>query len=175
MKRVLWLIPAIIFLVLPAKAQNAPAWEVSGGYSYARANLGAADFALNGGYGSVTENVNGWFGGRLEANFYEGSQSGNSFSAQTYTYGPVFSYRKFERITPYIQVQLGAIHANAGFLGISQPAWKFALAPGGGLDLNLNERVAVRVQANYLMTRFLSGRQDNIAASAGLVFRFGHK
>lgn len=175
MKRLLWLIPAILFLIIPARAQNAPAWELSGGYSYLRADLGGANFALNGGYGSLTENLNHWFGGRLEINAYQGNHSGNSLSAQTLTYGPVLSYRRIERVTPFAELQLGAIHANAGYLGISESAWKFALASGGGVDLNVNQRVAVQVQGNYLMTRFLSLRQDNVAVSAGLVFRFGQK
>ena len=39
MKRVLWLIPAILLFSLTAKAQDTPQWEISGGYSYLDANL----------------------------------------------------------------------------------------------------------------------------------------
>ena len=175
MKRVLWVIPAIFYLVIPAKAQNAPAWEVSGGYSYLRANLNSASFGLNGGYGSVTQNLNNWFGGRLEVNAYRGNRSGTSISTQTITYGPVFAYRGARRVTPFAEFQLGAVHANAGYLGISRSAWKFALISGGGVDFNVNQRAAIRIQGNYLMTTFLSLRQDNVGVSAGLVLRFGQK
>jgi hypothetical protein len=46
---------------------------------------------------------------------------------------------------------------------------------GGGVDVNLNRRLAVRFQGDYLMTRFLDLRQDNLQFSSGLVVRFGHK
>jgi len=35
--------------------------------------------------------------------------------------------------------------------------------------------VGVRGQADYLMTRFLGLRQDNLQFSAGVVFYLGHK
>jgi len=174
MKRVLWLIPATLFLILPAQAQT-PAWEISAGYSYLRAGLDGSSFGLNGGYGSMTENLNHWFGGRLEVNAYQGTEAGKSVSAQTITYGPLFAYHRIKPLTPFAEVQLGAVHANAGYLGISESAWKFALASGGGVDFNINQRAAIRVQGDYLMTAFLSLRQDNVAVSAGLVIRFGQK
>jgi Outer membrane protein beta-barrel domain len=175
MKRVLWLIPAILFLGITAQAQDIPAWELSGGYSYLRADLNGASFALNGGNGTVVQNVNSWFGGRLDVNAYRGTTSGNTVSAQTITYGPVFAYRRSEKLTPFAQFQLGVMHATTGYLGISAPAYKFALVSGGGVDFNINERVAIRVQGDYLMTTFLALRQDNVRVSAGLVFRFGQK
>ena len=50
-----------------------------------------------------------------------------------------------------------------------------AASGGGGVDYALNDRVAVRVQGDYLMTRFLDARQDNIQLTAGLVVRIGSK
>jgi opacity protein-like surface antigen len=176
MKRFLWLIPAILFLGLTAQAQETPAWEVSGGYSYLRSNLQqSSGFGLNGGYGSLSQNLNNWFGGRLEINGYGGTIGGTNISAQTFTYGPVFSYRRHEKITPFGEFALGAVHGSAYYLGISASAWKFALTTGGGIDYNINRRVAIRLKADYVMTTFLSLRQDNASASAGLVFRFGKK
>jgi opacity protein-like surface antigen len=91
------------------------------------------------------------------------------------TYGPVFSYRRISRITPYGHVQLGAIHGSANYLGISQSAYKFAIAPGAGVDFALNQRTAIRVNGEYLLTRFLSLTQQNFTASVGVVVRFGSK
>ena len=177
MKRVVWLIPAVLIVLscAPMQAQEIPAWELSGGYSYFEANLGGSSFHLNGGATSLTQNLNNWFGGRIEANFYQGSSSGINLSVQTVTYGPVFSYRHYDRITPFAHVQLGAVHASQGYLGISQAAWKFAMSSGGGLDLKINQRAAIRVQGDYVMTRFLALRQDNVEGSVALVIRFGTK
>jgi opacity protein-like surface antigen len=179
MKRALWLFLVILIFGATARAQETPRVEISGGYSFLDANVNSGSsstsFRLNGGNVSATENLNRWFGGRLEFNGFGGTESGISVTAQTITYGPVIAYRKFERITPFGHVQIGAIHASQGYLGISQSATKFALAAGGGVDVNLNDRFAVRVQGDYLMSRFLSLRQDNLLISTGLVVRFGRK
>jgi|SRR5665213_2118602 len=177
MKRVLWLIPALL-VILPcatARAQEVPAWEISGGYSYFRANLNGSSFQLNGGATALTENLNDWFGGRIEVNLYKGSSFGREVSAQTFTYGPVFSYRRHDKITPFAHVQFGTIHASQGYLGISQSAFKFAMSPGVGVDLKINQRAAIRLQGDYIFTDFLSLRQDNVQGSIALVIRLGTK
>jgi hypothetical protein len=183
MKRVLWLIPAVLLFSIGARAQEAPAaWEISGGYSYLDANLNGSHFHLNGGGGTVTENLNSWFGGRAEFNAFQGNEaivtSGvktvYSVNAQQITYGPVFSYRRFSRITPFAHVQLGVVHGSVNYLGISQGAFKFAVAPGGGVDIAMNQHAAIRVNGEYLLTRFLGLTQENVSASVGIVLRFGH-
>ena len=181
MKRVIWLVPAILLLSITARAQDTPAWEISGGYSYLEANLNGTRFHLNGGSGTATENLNNWFGGRVEFNAYQGNEaitvSGQtthySVNAQTITYGPVFSYRKISRITPFGHVQFGAVRGSTEYLGISQNAWKFAMAPGVGVDFAVNHRTVIRVDGEYLLTRFLGLTQQNLNATVGIVFRFG--
>jgi opacity protein-like surface antigen len=104
-----------------------------------------------------------------------GAWAAPTFLPRPFTYGPVFSYRKHERLTPYGHVQFGAVHGSVGYLGISESAFKFAMAAGGGVDINLNPRIAIRVQGDYLMTRFLDLRQDNLQFSSGVVIHFGRK
>jgi hypothetical protein len=187
MKRLTWILPVLlIFCVANTRAQDVPRLEISGGYSYLDANLSGSNgthIHLNGGGGSVTENVNNWFGGRVEFNAYSGYEnvqiSGvntrRTVSAQTITYGPVFSYRRSSRFTPFAHVQIGAIHGGQFYQDISAGAYKFALAPGGGVDLALNRKAVIRLDAEYLMTRFLSQRQDNLVGSVGIVFHFGNR
>jgi len=190
MKRVLWIFPALLLFSISARAQAqetasaVPAWEFSGGYAYLDANLNGSSFHMNGVNSTATENVNGWFAGRIEFNGYQGNEaitvSGTntlySVNAETITYGPVFSYRKFSsRITPFGGVQVGAVHGSKEFLGISESAWKFALAPEVGVDFNLNHRTAIRLSGEYLVTRFLSLTQEHANISAGIVLRFGQK
>jgi hypothetical protein len=175
MKRVMWLVPAILLFCAAAKAQGTPDWEVYGGYTYLRANISGTSFNLNGGGASLEQNLNDWLGGRFEVNAVGGTIAGTNVSAQTFTYGPVVSYRKFDRLTPFAHLQLGAVHASQGFLGISEGAFKFAMSGGGGVEYALNDRVAIRVQGDYLMTRFLNMRQDNIQLTGGVVIRIGTK
>jgi outer membrane protein with beta-barrel domain len=119
--------------------------------------------------------VNSWFGGRFELNAFRGAEAGVNVNAYTLTYGPVFTYRKMGRVVPYAHFQIGAIHGSQGYLGISQDAFKFAVAGGGGVDLSINRKLAVRLQADYLLTRFLGANQNNLQTSVGLVYRFGYK
>lgn len=177
MKRAILFLSAILFLGAATQAQEVPRFEISGGFSFLDANLHGSgqSFHLSGGGGSATENVNRWFGGRLQIDAFGGTVSGTKVTAQTFTYGPVVTYRKFERVTPFADVQLGAIHASAGYLGISASAFRFALRAGGGADINLNPKTAIRLQADYLMSRFLNLRQDNLQIATGLVFRFGKR
>jgi hypothetical protein len=166
MKRFVWLVPAIFLFCLTAKAQDTPAWEVAGGYSYLYANLGnssgSSSFGLQGGGGSISENLNNWFGGRAEVNVYHGAEAGTTVSAVTANYGPVFSYRKSDTFTPWASVQLGIIHNSQGYLGTSESSFQFGMVTGGGVDIKVSPH-------------FLGLRQDNLVFGGGLVFRFGHK
>ena len=59
--------------------------------------------------------------------------------------------------------------------GITQSDTAFAMAFGGGIDANVSKQFSVRVgQVDYLYTAHGSSmHQNNIRASAGIVFRFG--
>ncbi|HWF40341.1 MAG TPA: outer membrane beta-barrel protein [Candidatus Acidoferrales bacterium] len=173
LRRSLWIIPAMMLMCLTASAQSFSEWDVAGNYSYWDANLNGTQFHLMGGGGSLTENVNSWFGGRLEFNAYSGTEATKNVSAQTITYGPVLSYRRFSRLVPFGNLQIGAIHASQGYLGISESAFKFDLTGGGGIDYDINSRAAIRAEGDYVMTRFLDLRQDNLRFSVGLVIHLG--
>jgi hypothetical protein len=104
------------------------------------------------------------FGGYHEAR-PQGFPSGNLV---TYLFGPRVSYRKDERITPFAQVLLGGAYDTV----VAKSA--LAIAPGGGFDLKVTPRVALRLgEVDYLMTRFGQQTQNNLRVSAGIVFRFG--
>lgn len=166
----------VLFLPLAATAQQTPKVEVFGGYSNLEANLSSSSFNLNGADFSVTENVTLWFGGALDFSSHFGTEAGFKVDTETLTYGPVFAYRKHPSVVPFSHVLLGAVRGSSDYLDISKPAVHFALAAGGGIDVKLTDRVALRlIQADYLMTRFSAMRQDNIRLSAGIVLRFGRK
>jgi hypothetical protein len=173
LSRMMWIVPAIVVLCMTTHAQAYSEWDVAGNFSYWDANLNGKQFHLTGGGGSLTENIRPWFGGRLEFNAYSGDVASTNISAQTITYGPVLSYRRFSRLVPFGNFQLGAIHASRGYLGISEPAFKFDLTGGGGIDYDITSRAAIRAEGDYVMTRFLDLRQDNLRFSVGLVIHFG--
>jgi hypothetical protein len=78
-----------------------------------------------------------------------------------------------------VQILAGGGRLNASSSGISAGENSFAIAVGGGLDLTIRHRLAIRViETDYLLTRFAhpdgtSASQNNVRISTGLVFRFG--
>jgi len=164
---------------------NVPQVEVSGGYSYVRANPANSNggFNLNGGSGSLTYNFTDHFSavGEFGGYHFSGLPAGLSSTMYTYLFGPRISLRKSGRVTPFAQVLLGGGRLNASSGGVDAGENGFAMAVGGGVDLNVNSRFAIRlVQADYLLTRFAnvngsSVTQNNARISAGLVFRFGSR
>jgi hypothetical protein len=176
MKRLIWVVPAVLFLCFSAKAQETPWLELSGGYSYFQGNVaGSPTFHMNGGTGSVRENMNNWFGGSFDFSAWGGSLNGTNITAQTYEFGPVFSYRRFDRITPFANLEFGAVHGSTGYLGTTNSEFQFALNGGGGADFRFGSRTAVRAQADYVLTRFFDVHQNNLQYSVGLVFYLGNK
>lgn len=175
MRRLIWLLTVVLFCCAGVQAQETPGWELTGGYSNLWVHSGGTSFRLNGGKATLTENVNSWFGGRAEVSAFRGAEAGLNVTAYTLTYGPVFTFRRWDRLVPFADAQIGAIHGSQGYLGISQDAFKLALAGGGGADVVINRQIAIRVQADYLLTRFLGLNQNNLGTSVGLVYRFGHK
>ena len=157
MKRMLWIIPAIVVLCVTTHAQAYSEWDIAGGYSYWDANLNGTRFGLSGGGGSLTQNMNSWFAGRLDFDAYGGTQFGRSIGVQTITYGPVLSARRFNKWVPFGTVQVGAIHGSQGYLGISESAYKFDFTGGGGADFNINDRAGIRAEAVMSILRSAAG------------------
>ena len=102
----------------------------------------------------------------------------------TFLVGPRFSYRKNERITPFAHVLFGASRRHAdseinsssfGRMSFSANDTAFAAAVGGGLDVPLSKKLALRVvQAEYVLTRSFGNNANNARVSTGIVFRFGN-
>lgn len=175
MRRALILLP-LLMLPVSAWAQEIPKVEVFGGYSYLLANENHSSFNMSGAAVSAAENLNSWFGGALDFSTHFGTENHIKTNMQTLAYGPVFSYRKNKSFVPFAEVLLGAVRGGPQYFNISKSEERFAVYTGGGLDLRISNRWAVRIiQADYLMTRFSSAWQDNVRLSAGLVLRLGKK
>jgi hypothetical protein len=169
------LLAFILFSSVVAAGQQTPRIEIFGGYSHLFADVGNSSFGLNGFHASGAENLNSWFGGVLDFSSHYGTLAGVNVNTQSIMYGPRFAYRKIGLVTPSVHALFGAVHGSAGLYGISMPDTHFAYSFGGAVDVKVTDRIALRVvQADYLRTRFLNLRQDNVRVSAGLVFRFAH-
>jgi len=64
---------------------------------------------------------------------------------------------------------LGGAHNSTGGVGSSS----FSMVLGGGVDTELTDKLRwPLVQADYLLTQFGGGSQNNFRFSTGVVFRF---
>ena len=160
--------------------ETTPKAEVFGGYSYFRAT-DPATINLNGWNGSITGNLNDWFGVVGDFSGHYGSPSIFGFgiplvdvNQHSFLFGPRISYRGNDTVIPFGHFLVGVSRASAGAFNLSLSDTALAAALGGGVDIKLNDSMAIRaVQADYLMTRFVDQRQDNLRLSFGVVFRFG--
>jgi outer membrane protein OmpA-like peptidoglycan-associated protein len=181
-----------------------PRFELFAGYSYLRAvpTLAAGNrlMWMNGGSASIAFNVNRYLGLVADFGAYTNSEmrftgaytstvdvNNANVAAFSYLFGPRVSFRKFDRVTPFLQVLAGGAHANQVTLTgctfsctLLPTQDTFAMTAGGGLDVRIHRHLAIRViQAEYLMTRFTSyttgaaGTQNDMRLSSGIVFRFG--
>lgn len=88
----------------------------------------------------------------------------------TFTFGPQVSL-PLGRFKPYAHALFGAALYREFFQGAYTSDTFFADELGGGVDVSLIPRIAWRVQADALQTRFGS-LQNSLRLSTGVVFRF---
>jgi len=160
-------IAALLVVIFGACSQRLFAQDFSridlyGGYQYTHLE---PNINANGWNASVTGNITSWFGVKFEL----GGAYKSGSSVQTYMLGPVFSLRKVKRVTPFAHVLAGGSTFRDG-----ESTTGFSMALGGGVDLNLNDHLAVRVvQADWYPFRFgPDWVKENMRVSTGVVFRF---
>jgi outer membrane immunogenic protein len=82
-------------------------------------------------------------------------------------------------LQPFTQLLLGPAHAGGGLAGSGDGTYAFATRMGGGVDLPMNSRIAVRIiQIDYSFTHFANAtnnHQNNLLLGAGVVFRWSRQ
>ncbi|HKW31493.1 MAG TPA: hypothetical protein VJN92_00700 [Candidatus Acidoferrum sp.] len=186
----------VLFSSAPLPAQDK--FEVFGGYSYFRASVSETGVLLCPGPPCPTITVsshpslNGWEGSfeykpakeiAIEADFggYYGSLPGSSGGGSLHTHTYLFGPRVFlpGRISPFVHVLAGGAHQSSGS-GISgnfsfpvHSANAFAIDLGGGVDVDVTERVRIRpIQLDYIGFHSGLGFHNQARISTGFVFHF---
>jgi hypothetical protein len=158
-----------------------PRVEVFGGFSYLPANV-TTDFPRDDSYGfqgSITVNLNKWFGvvGDFGGQFGTATDLGPNWpgvTAETSVYeflvGPRFSLRK-DKLTVFAHALVGGAKGNAGLPGFSDS--ELAVGGGGGLDFALNRRIAIRAIQFDWIGSFVDILEDNFRLGFGVVVKIG--
>jgi hypothetical protein len=177
----------------PVRAQDFPHWESFGGFSYANVGLGPQANL----FGPVSKN---YFGLHLGLNFNpyrnfsvvlmdlgmqsRGSRvprlfrnSNNNVVTSQALFGPELKIRSRKGIG-FAHALVGVTNTRLvetdsfGSIDLVRRT-NLALGFGGGLDVNLNPRLAIRtLQADYVPTRLAGKWQNDFRVSTGVVFRF---
>lgn len=201
MKTIRMALGIILVLLLPTLLRAQDKFEVFGGYSFFRASWTATGQTCPPGIppcSTVTvtshPDLNGWEGSfeykpakeiGIEADFggnygsLPGNSGGGSFHNNTYLFGPRVFFPG--RISPFVHVLAGAAHQSTGSgtanFGITffpaRSTTAFALALGGGVDIDVTQRVRMRlVQFDYVGANSGLSFRNQARVSAGLVFHF---
>jgi hypothetical protein len=161
MKRLILLGLGLFLFAIPSRAQKA---DVSAGYSYFRLG-GSNGLNQNGVSGSVAYYPHDWFGVVGDFGAYHASPGGVSFNTYTYMFGPRVILRNPSKINPFGQVLFGGSRLSA----VGQSANQFAYSFGGGADIGILPRLAVRPQVDYVGLNTSGGQTKCARVSVALV------
>lgn len=177
MRKLFSLFAVVLFLALPAIAQEHPRVELFAGYSYARVETASPDRSnLHGFNAAIQGNVTSWLGlvGDFSGHYGKRDVSPavqRDISTHMALFGPRVAMPA--RVRPFAHALFGVARGNAAVFGSSASETSFGMALGGGVDVEASDHVSIRlVQGDYLMTRFLDRNRNNFRLSAGLVFRW---
>jgi opacity protein-like surface antigen len=179
MRRIICAVCLALMVAAPAAAQEeVPKAEVFGGYSWA-----GGDF--HGWGASVTGNVNRWLG--VTADFsghYSDGEPGvvrERQRAHSFLFGPRLSLRR-KRTNAFAYALFGGVRfrdeVSAPTLNLFAAGEDtgFNMALGGGLDVSLTRRTALRAfQIDYLRPTFFGEAHHRGRLAFGLVLRLGRR
>ncbi len=171
-----------VLLLFSSLALHAQGSNLFIGYSYLSADSPAGDHAnLNGWNGSlegkifpfvgIVADVSGHYG---QQTIFSGCGQANCspFDVSTQQHAVVFGPRvsvSVGKIRPFAHFLVGAAHVSLKDNGSDT---SFAETIGGGVDYKVLPLIALRLQGDFLQTRFFDGTQDDFRFSTGLVFHF---
>ncbi len=176
---------ALLVMSAAGFAQSAKSGDLYFGYSYNRASTGWTNTGnLSGWEASLEGRIAPWAGLVVDASTNYGTlQLGNEHLTGTpgfipstpriasLLFGPRISISK-GKFRPFVQGLVGVAHLHETAHEYSWAESTVGDAIGGGLDYHLRPRIAWRVQADLLQTRFHKTTEDDARISTGLVFDF---
>ncbi len=152
--------------------------ELFGGYAFVRFNNGGY---INGGVGSLGWNVRPWVQIVTDTSYSLAMPSGTKNVLYAGHLGPRFFYPGQNKwgASPFVEALFGVSRLDttvSGPGGYQSLVRGFSIKAGGGLDLNLSPRFAIRLfDVDYYRTPFIAYSHDNFWAFAGIVLRLGQR
>jgi outer membrane immunogenic protein len=186
------LFSTILFLAggSAALAQGSYSGDAAATYHWVRTNAGPGDcgcFGLNGGGISGTFTVRGPWSVVADISaehLGSASPAGESLTLVSYMAGARYRIPQpwlegKHKPQPFGQILLGSSHAGGGEAGVADGSNRFAARVGGGVDVPVSGRFAVRIfELDYFVTTFANAtndHQNNFRVGAGVVFHWSHE
>lgn len=195
---VLLVVPGSVIAQSSDWAQAPDQIEVFGGYTYISSDFSlvapggvsgwnaAVNFKALRHLGFVAD-ISGFYPSTTSGELGGVASASTSGKSYTFLFGPQVSWQR-GRFSPFAQFLIGASHVSPGtYAGTSYNVFQsnnaLSTAGGGGLDYSVKRRIALRLQVDWLHTRFspIGGgdpganyNQNRNAAriSTGVVFKF---
>jgi len=188
MRKMAYIGLGVLLLASFAAAQIPTSGNIFVGYSFENTSWSGIDSGL------ARPNLNGWgasLGGKLFPHVGIVTDFSSHYGSETFVsespngplrvnvtghewevlFGPRLSI-PIGNFTPFAEGMIGVAHIHNGGDIPSSSNTSFATALGGGLDYRLIRILAVRLEVDYVGTRFFDTKQNNLRISPGLVFRF---
>jgi len=154
----------------PAALAASPRADLFAGYSYRK----SGDQGLNGWDAALGASLSRWIGAEADVSGHYGRQSGTDLSRLSFMAGPRFVYRT-GGLAVFAHYLAGGVRSRAsiGVLGvdIAETSTDFGMAAGGGADVRVSERWALRAQGDYVVVRAQGATEKDPRVAVGLVFR----
>jgi opacity protein-like surface antigen len=175
-------------LAATAHGGERPGTDLFAGYSFAK----LADVDRHGADLAVGFHLAGPVSGFVDASAHRGSEGSVDRDDLTAMAGPGFRLRRGGTVF-FVRALAGIVRDASGIsvldVRITEASTRFGFAAGGGLDLRLAGRWAVRAQADYLWHDADEGQATGVPGlplpeapsrsgfrvAAGVVYRFGAK
>jgi opacity protein-like surface antigen len=168
-RALLVVVSAALAFAAPTEAADAPKADLYAGYSYHDAEEGG----LHGWRATLAWDQWGKLGLVADVSGHYGSAEGVDFDDLTFMGGLRFALHG-KTVTPFVYGLAGGALAGTSVtvfaVSISESETHFAWAAGGGLDVRLSDRWAVRAQADYLRVE-ADRAEGNLRVGVGVVYR----
>lgn len=166
----------VFVALLPVVAQEVPKVEVFGGYSWSGGNF-------HGWNASATGNITRRFGIVADFSGFYGSDAGGPIlvkqTGHSFMAGPRLAFRG-KRFTPFVYAVFGATRFDESAVvagqRLSDSSTGFSSAVGAGLDVKVNDRIAIRAfQIDYFRPVIFGEASNRGRLAFGVVLNLGKK
>jgi hypothetical protein len=166
----------------PAMAQNAPKVDLAASFSalydrdLASETLGTGGWMPTGWVAAGSARVRGplSIAGEVGANYMSFHYADLDQRRDAYTFlgGVRYAPRVHSRVTPFMQLLAGVARYTLSAVGDSFSTYGFGSEFGGGVDVGVSKKLAVRIQGDYRYIRVRGSNGNEFRLATGIVYRF---